>query len=297
MRFNELVVGLHPASSGYELECFVQNNQESDFLSGSGSFFVEFPQFSITGLEFRGQNIVFEPTGSELQLMSDIEVITDLIELRCFFSGDINGFSGLAKENIKKIDVYTGSYVDFEPDTVGLTNFLKGGIVNVDKDDSFLTFNVFNTDIENRVDNIFYKVVPLDYLTFGEPSDSVSGIMFNGFDSFASITEDEVLIDRSNANDLRFFTNAGVTDIFTGTEIILTDNIPLDFSAPFRIRTNSEVIVISAINGAVLQSSSTSFPVSAGTITIPTGNDLAEFSIDALLDANGQRQAFIVSEA
>lgn len=296
MRFNELAVGLHPASSGYELEFFVQNNQESSFLSGSGSFFVEFPEFSVTGLEFRGQNKVFEPTGSGLQLMSDIEVIEDLIELRCFFSGDINGFTGLAKENIKKIDVYTGSYADFEPDTAELTNFLKGGIVNVDADDPFLTFNVFDTDIQNRVDNIFYKVVPLDYLTFGKSSDSVSGIMFTGFESFTSITEDEVLIDRSNANDLRFFANAGVTDIFTGTEMILTNNIPLDFSASFRIRTNSEAIVISTINGAVLQSSSTSFPVSAGTITVPGGNDLAEFSIDSLLDVSGQRQAFIVSE-
>lgn len=296
MRFNELVVGLHPASSGYELECFVQNNQEPDFLSGSASFFVEFPQFAITGLEFRGQNIVFEPTGSGLQLMSDIEIIEDLIELRCFFSGDINGFSGLAKENIKKIDVYTGSFSDFEPDTVGLTNFLKGGAVNIDKDDQFLDFNVSDTEIQNRTDNLFYKVIPLDYLTFGEASDAVSGIMFTGFESFGSVTEDEIIIDRSNGNDLRFSSNAGITDIFTGTEFILTNNIPLDFSASFRIRTNSQDIVISTDGGAALQSSSSSFPVIGGAITIPTGNELAEFSIENLLDVNGQRTAFIVGE-
>lgn len=296
MRFNELVVGLHPASSGYELECFVQNNQEADFLSGSGSFFVEFPQFAITGLEFRGQNIVFEPTGSDLQLMSDIEIIEDLIELRCFFSGDINGFNGLAKENIKKIDVYTGSFSDFEPDTVGLTNFLKGGDVNIDKDDQFLDFNVLDTEIQNRTDNLFYKVIPLDYLTFGEASDAVSGIMFTGFESFGSITEDEIIIDRSNGNDLRFSSNAGITDIFSGTQLILTNNIPLDFSARFRIRTNSQDIVISTDGGAALQSSSSSFPVIGGAITIPTGNELGEFSIENLLDVNGQRTAFIVGE-
>lgn len=297
MRFNELVVGLHPASSGYELECFVQNNQESSFLSGSGSFLVEFPQFAITGLEFRGQNIVFEPTGSRLQLMSDIEVIEDLIELRCFFSGDINGFNGLAKENIKKIDIYTGSFSGFEPDTVGLTNFIKGGIVNIDKDSQFLDFNVLDTDIQNRTDNLFYKVIPLDYLTFGEASNAVSGIMFTGFESFSSVTEDEIIIDRSNGNDLRFSANAGITDIFTGTEFILTENIPLDFSASFRIRTNSESISISPSGGATLQSSSSSFPVSAaGVITIPSGNDLGEFSIDSLLNVSGQRDAYLVSE-
>jgi len=296
MRFNELVVGLHPASSGYELECFVQNNQESDFLSGSASFFVEIPQFAITGLEFRGQNIVFEPTGSGLQYMTDIEIIEDLIELRCFFSGDINGFSGLAKENIKKIDVYTGSFSDFEPDTVGLTNFLKGGDVNIDKDDQFFDFSVFDTEIQNRTDNLFYKVIPLDYLTFGEASDAVSGIMFTGFETFGSVTEDEVIIDRSNGNDLRFSINAGITHIFTGTELILTNNIPLDFSASFRIATNSQDIVISTDGGAALQSSSSSFPVIGGAITIPSGNELGEFSIENLLDVNGQRTAFIVGE-
>ena len=296
MRFNETIIGLHPASSGYELECFVQNNQDSDFLSGSGSFLVEFPKFTVTGLEFRGQNIVFEPTGTNLQLMSDIEVIEDLIELRCFFSGDLNGVTGLAKENIKLLDVFTGDYAEFQPDIIGLTNYVKGGIVNVDKNDQFITFNVLDLDIQTGVQNIFYKVIPLDYLTFGESSDAASGILFTGFDSFAAITETEIIIDRSNANDLRFFANAGITDIFAGTNIVLTENIPLDFSASFRIRTASEPISISPSGGATLRSSSSSFPVSAGVVTIPAGNELGEFSIDSLLDVNGQREAYIISE-
>jgi len=297
MRFNQEVIGLHPASSGYELECFVQNNQESEFLSGSGSFFVEFPKFAITGLEFRGQNIVFEPTGSGLQLMSDIDVIEDLIELRCFFSGDLNGVTGLAKENIKLLDVFTGDYAGFTPDTINFTNYVKGGIVNVDKDDEFITFNVLDSDIQTGVQNIFYKVIPLDYLTFGEASDAVSGILFTGFESFTSITEPEVIIDRSNGNDLRFFANAGITDIFSGTNIVLTENVPLDFSAQFRVRTNTQQIVISATSGATLQSSSADFPVGGGgDITIPIGNELGEFSIDSLLDSSGQRVAYIISD-
>jgi hypothetical protein len=297
MRFNESIIGLHPASSGYELECFVQNNQESDFLSGSGSFFVEFPKFAVTGLEFRGQNIVFAPTGVDLQLMADIEVIEDLIELRCFFSGDLNGVTGLAKENIKLLDVFTGDYAGFQPDTIGLTNFVKGGIVNVDKDDPFITFNILDLDIQTGVQNIFYKVIPLDYLTFGESSDAASGILFTGFDSFTAITEPEVIIDRSNANDLRFSANAGITDIFTGTNIVLTENIPLDFSASFRVRTASEQISISPSGGAILQSSSSSFPVNGGgVITIPAGNELGEFSIDSLLNVSGQREAYIISD-
>tara|TARA_R110000868_G_scaffold390350_1_gene660004 strand:- start:712 stop:1605 length:894 start_codon:yes stop_codon:yes gene_type:complete len=297
MRFNEIVVGQHPATNGYELEFFVQNNQEPTFLSGSGSFFVEFPKFAITGLEFRGQNLVFAPTGSDLQLMSDVEIIKDFVELRCFFSGDLNGFSGVAKENIKLIDVYSGSYAGFQPDTIALTNYVKGGIVNVDKIDPFLTFTVYDTDIQNRVDNLFYKVVPLDYLTFGESSYAVSGIMFTGFESFSSITQDQVIIDRSNGNDLRFSVNAGITDIFTGTTIILSNNIPLDFEAYFRVRTNSQNIVITTTGGALLQSSSTEFPSISNTVTISPGNNLAEFNINCLLSSNGTRDAFIISES
>lgn len=296
MRFNQEVIGFHPASSGYELECFVQNNQESEFLSGSGSFFVEFPKFAITGLEFRGQNIVFEPTGSGLQLMGDIDVIEDLIELRCFFSGDLNGVTGLAKENIRLLDVFTGDYDGFTPDTINFTNFVKGGIVNVDKDDEFLTFNILDSDIQTGVQNIFYKVIPLDYLTFGEASDAVSGILFTGFESFTAVTEPEVIIDRSNANDLRFFANAGITDIFSGTNIVLTNNIPLDFSASFRVRTNTQSITISSSGGASIQSSSVDFPVNGGIVTIPAGNELGEFSIDNLLDSSGQRVAYIISD-
>ena len=217
MRFNELVVGLHPATSGYELEFFVQNTQETEFLSGSGSFFVDFPRFAVTDLEFRGQNIVLAPTGSGLQFMSDIELITNFVELKCNFSGDLNGFIGLAKENIKFIDVYTGSYAGFEPDTVQLTNHVKSNNVKINKDDENLTIDILSEDIQGRADNLFYKIIPSDYLTFGQSSSAVSGIMFTGF---PSTIDGEIIIDRSNGNDLRFAST--VTDIFNQVNIVLT---------------------------------------------------------------------------
>ena len=273
----------------------MENNIAPEFESGSGSFFVEFPRFAVTGLEFRGQNVTFAPTGSNLQVMSDIETLENYVELKCNFSGDLNGLSGLATENIKFVDIYTGSYDGFQPDIIQSTNLVKRTPVEVGRDDKSLTIDVSDTDIQGREDNLFYKIIPLDYLTFGESSDAVSGKMFVGFSQFVSINEQEVIIDRSNGNDLRFF-GAEIVDIFSGSNIIITDNVPLDFSADFRIRTNTEEIYISGSGGASITSSSSLVTVADNKVTIPIGLSGAEFSINVLLDRNGQRESFLISE-
>ena len=89
--------------------------------------------------------------------------------------------------------------------------------------------------------NINYKVVPTDFITFGNESASVSGIMFSGFGEFPRITDD-ILISRTNGNDL-FVGRGDTVEIMNGCTITIDDTIPLDFSATFRARTTSQIIV------------------------------------------------------
>jgi hypothetical protein len=297
MRFNQVVVGQHPATSGYQLECFVSSDGGAGFSSGSGTLNVEFPKFAITGVEFNGENLLFEPTGEGLLLMEDIRVLEGFITLKTFFSGDLNGNTGLSIQNIKGVDVYTGSDSTFKPDTIAFTNRIDSEAVSLQSGDESIFITINSGDIDNKIEqNIFYKALPIDYLTFGQESDAVSGSMFGGFEEFSKITgSSDVVISRSNANDLRFH-SASMTDIYTGVKIIISNDIPKDFIGNFRIRTNSEEVVISGSGGATLQSTSSDFSVSNNSITVPAGNDLAEFEISSLLDQNDTRTAFVVGE-
>lgn len=297
MRFNQVVVGQHPATSGYQLECFVSSDGGAGFSSGSGTLNVEFPKFAITGVEFNGENLLFEPTGEGLLLMEDIRVLEGFITLKTFFSGDLNGNTGLSIQNIKGVDVYTGSDSTFKPDTIAFTNRIDSEAVSLQSGDESIFITINSGDIDNKIEqNIFYKALPIDYLTFGQESDAVSGSMFGGFEGFSKITgSSDVVISRSNANDLRFH-SASMTDIYTGVKIIISNDIPKDFIGNFRIRTNSEEVVISGSGGATLQSTSSDFSVSNNSITVPAGNDLAEFEISSLLDQNDTRTAFVVGE-
>jgi hypothetical protein len=297
MRFNQVVVGQHPATSGYQLECFVSSDGGAGFSSGSGTLNVEFPKFAITGVEFNGENLLFEPTGEGLLLMEDIRVLEGFITLKTFFSGDLNGNTGLSIQNIKGVDVYTGSDSTFKPDTIAFTNRIDSEAVSLQSGDESIFITINSGDIDNKIEqNIFYKALPIDYLTFGQESDAVSGSMFGGFEEFSKITgSSDVVISRSNANDLRFH-SASMTDIYTGVKIIISNDIPKDFIGNFRIRTNSEEVVISGSGGATLQSTSSDFSVSNNSITVPAGNDLAEFEISSLLDQNDIRTAFVLGE-
>jgi hypothetical protein len=297
MRFNQVVVGQHPATSGYQLECFVSSDGGAGFSSGSGTLNVEFPKFAITGVEFNGENLLFKPTGEDLLLMEDIRVLEGFITLKTFFSGDLNGNTGLSIQNIKSVDIYTGSDSTFKPDTIAFTNRIDSETVSLQSGDESIFITINSGDIDNKIEqNIFYKALPIDYLTFGEVSNAVSGSMFGGFEEFSKITgSSDVVISRSNANDLRFH-SASMTDIYTGVKIIISNDIPKDFVGNFRIRTNSEEVVISGSGGATLQSTSSNFSVSNNSVTLPTGNDLAEFEISSLLDQNDIRTAFVLGE-
>jgi hypothetical protein len=295
MRLNQPVVGQHPATSGYQLECFVGSDGGAGFSSGSGTLNVEFPRFAITGMEFNGENLLFEPTGEGLLLMEDVNVLEGFITLETFFSGDLNGNTGLSIQNIKGVDIYTGSDSTFKPDTINFENRIDSEPVSLQSGDESIFITINSGDIDNRIEeNIFYKALPVDYLTFGQESNAVSGTMFGGFEDFSKITgSSDVVISRSNGNDIRYY-SASITDIYTGVKIIISNEIPKDFVASFRVRTNSEDIIISGSGSANLQSSDSNFVVSNNSITLPAGNDLAEFEISSLLDQNEVRTAFVV---
>lgn len=298
MIYNEAVIGEHPAQSGYRLEFFVQGEDTPDFQSGSGSFTVNFPKFAITGIQFQGKEQAQLPTGDGLQLIEDYDILTNTINLVCFFSGDLNGTTGLATRNIKQLAIFTGASTTFTPDIINETNLIAKSLAQVDENAESFTFSVSSEDIEDRVEeNISYKVMPLDFLTFGNVSQGVSGIMFSGFQDVSNINVTEYIISRDNIRDIELSEYGGAIDIFTGCNIIIDDGLVLDLDIDFRVRTDTEPITISGSGGAILRSSSSEFTVSSNSITLPAGNDLAEFNLSSLLDADGNREAFIISES
>lgn len=320
MIFNEIVIGQHPAESGYILECLVRGNEDpNDFPLGSGRLKVEFPKFDVTGLEFQGKNLLFLPTGEEEEekLMDNIIVLEKNINLRAFFSGDLNlnNFDengdfvsdGLAIQNIKNIDVYTGDIADFTPDTLEFSNRVAEFPVTLSAGEESFDINITDTEIDSRVEeNIHYKVIPTDYLTFGEESVSVSGLMFSGFDKFPKINEENVtngqfLISRSNGNDA-FAGGGELVEIFTGCTIVIDGTIPLDFYGTFRIRTDQTIKISGGLDAdsvqVPLQSTINNLSVSNNTITIvgTSNNEFNEFDIANLLDENNERQAYIIGD-
>ena len=293
MRLNSSFIGPHPAKSGYVLDFFVNDNDPVDFQSGSGSFTVNLPDFAITGVIFEGKNSIFE-TGVTL---NNINPVVDAVHLTCLFSGDLDGVTGKAVSNIRKVAVYTGFHPSFQPDIINFTNRVSEFNLASDLAEAFALIQIDASELQNRYnENLFYKTIPLDYLTFGEESVAVSGEMFSGFATNPTINQTEVLISRENAKDLEFFQAEGVIDIFTGTSITLKSGIPSDFYAEFRIRTNTEEISISG-SGLPLVSSIDGFTVSSNAVTVPSGNELSEFAIDMLLDSSGQIESFIILDA
>ena len=297
MIFNQSVIGKHPATSGYIVECFVRGNEnDADFPSGSGRLKIEFPRFEITGLEFQGKNLLVAPTGEEFEdkLMESIIALEANINLVASFSGDLDTLGdGLSIQNIKNADVYTGSVPDFTPDTLDFSNRVGQFPVSLTAGEESFAINITSGDLTgadgvSKVEqNINYKVVPTDFITFGNESASVSGIMFSGFGEFPRITED-FLISRTNGNDL-FVGRGDTVEIMNPCVISIDNSVPLDFSATFRVRTAGEV-TISGVDGVKFQSS-------AGTVIrtffSPDGKiqfddqNFVEFEIASLLNEAG----------
>jgi len=312
MIFNQTVIGKHPAQSGYIVECFCSGTEDPliGFPSGSGRLKIEFPQFAVTSLEFEGKNALFDPTGAEPEekLMESITILEREINLKATFSGDLNTLGdGLAIQNVKNADVYTGDEPNFEVDSIFNSNRVSQFSVNLNPGEQTFLVNVTADQItgangEERVEEeIFYKIIPTDFLTFGDVSPAISGVMFSGFDTFTKIEQTGFLISRTNANDVRVGRGETI-EIFAGHNskptIIIDDTMPLDFYGAFRIRIDNKKVIISGSGGANLVSSSTDFPVdnTLNTIEIEAGKEFAEFDIACLLDENDLRTGFILGE-
>ena len=332
MRLNKQNIGQHPAKSGYIVDFFVADNNPVDFISGSGSYTVRFPDFFVSDVTFRGKETLFQTGANNSLRLSDMDILENSVQLVCTFSGDATVevvdqetlertnqlVTGGAIQNVKKVEVYTGKSDQFEPDIINFTNRIRTFNLTVNEKSPTAVLDIDGSDIQNKFDeNIFYKVIPLDFLTSGSASEAVTGEMFSGFVEKPSLpfspqitTSGDTLVNdvevnvigRSTARDLEIFRATDPIDIFTGVRIILESGIPRDFSADFRIRTNQEILISGS--GIPLQKN-----VEDSVATLTTGKDglasevrvlpdqnLKEFSISALLDVNGVIEAFLLSD-
>ena len=320
MRLNQQFIGQHPAKSGYILDFLARGNSDLDVPSGSGRYIVSFPEFFITDLTFQGKETIFQ-TGV---LLSDITVIENSINFNIQFSGNALSsvtdpvtlvksnqlVTGAAISNIKKVEIYSGSNDQFQPDIINFNNRVNTFNINLGSSSSY-SINVPAEDIQNRFnENIFYKAIPLDFLTFGDASQAVTGEMFSGFagqpklpfepaitssgDQIVNGTEVNV-ISRSNARDLELFKTTEPVQIFSGCRIVLESGIPNDFTCMFRIRTDEEIFISG--NNVPLR---TNIPDGFTVITpelarISPDQDLGEFTISTLLDGEDILEAFLIS--
>ena len=318
MIYNQASIKVNPISaSGYQVQLFVGYGETGlgddagstnlGFQSGSGRFFVQSPQFAITGIVFEGKNVMQQETGLEFQLIEDYLDLQNQINLRCFFSGDLNDVSGLATRNIKFLSVFTGEDEFFTPDLISGTNLVDRQEVSVSEDVSDYLLTLDSAQINERVEeNIGYKVLAQDFLNFGRTSQGVTGIMFSGFEDFPKIESSAITISRNNINDIRFSNARAPVDIFNPCTITIDSGIALDFSAQFRARTNG-LITITGANGASIRTDSNDGSTviqkpeqnSPDTLFLGVklnGIELSEFTISSLLNANSKREAFLVSQ-
>ena len=298
MIFNEVVIGGHPAGDGYRVECFVRGSEDTQFPSGSGSFKVEFPKFAITGLEFEGANLLTEPADS----MTDVIILEKNINLKAYFSGDLNTIDdGLAIKNIKRADVYSGFDKNFSTDIIDHSNRVTSFPLQLTAGEESFQINVTSDDITGRVnETIFYKVIPTDYLTFGEASASVGGSMSNGLSSSPTISSSDpnpFLISRSTANDLVVGQSDLVTEVFVGVDIVVDNTVPLDFYADFIIRTDSEVKLIPSGGAVFTTAEPVDLPIADdGSITIGANSLDQEFTIESQTNGAGTvRTNYLIS--
>ena len=190
MLYNQASIKTNPISaSGYQVQLFVGYGETGlgddagstnlGFQSGSGRFFVQSPQFGVTGIVFEGKNVMQQPTGLDFQRLEDFSDLQNTINLRCFFSGDLNGVSGLATRNIKFLSVFTGEDEFFTPDLVSGTNLVFTEDVSVSEDVSDYILTLNSAQINERVEeNIGYKVLAQDFLNFGRTSQGVTAVSY-----------------------------------------------------------------------------------------------------------------------
>ena len=224
----------------------------------------------------------------------------DIVERQVIFEIDLEAdLGGSGAINIKQVAIYTGETPDFSADYLESTNLVATNDVSVSGVGEVLQVSVLAEDIEvvpglENTDFIYYKALPKDYIKTGQISQSVAAQMFYGFPTSLTITgSGQTTIARSNALDLAYAQSDEPVSIFADpVNIYIVNDIPLDWRAEFMIRTNGTVSVESSI--PMRTSSSELTQVNSTKLQFPENSDLAEFEISCLLNANGQREAFLI---
>lgn len=294
MRLDQPVIGDHPAKSGYFLEFIAEDFYPALFEDGSGKFFVNSPDFAVTGINKKDGTSIYDP----VDFLTDLDFLEQQVELECFFSGEFNG-SG--KSNIFYVDVYTGDAASFAPNFATLENRVTRKSVEVSNNTESLPITIDVDEIgEINLDrNIYYKAVPADYLVSKGASEGIEANMLSEIELPTQITEPRVDILRSNALDF-LYTERGDDgiDIFNQCLLTFDSGIAKDTDITFKIRTNTEEITLSGIGLPFqLEDSFKTFFESNGTtgtdfVTFPTGREFSSFSVKILLDQAGDREFF-----
>ena len=248
MIFNQVVIGDHPGTSGYKLD-FNVNGFDDNFASGSGQYTVGFPKFGVSGLGFRGKNAIFE---TNVGFLSNVDIFEGTARISGFLSGDFNN-SGIL--NVKNIDVYTGASASFACDTIDHSNRILSERVSIENTEDPFIVDIVSGDITGNGgvpkfdENIFYKVVPADFLIGRNESDAVSGEMLGELPTISEISGVETfLVQRSTATDLFIETADNGINVFpfidrrsvnkSITTIVIGTGVPIDFVGEFTIKND-----------------------------------------------------------
>ena len=307
MIFNQVVIGEHPATSGYKLDFFA-NGFDDTFASGSGQYTVDFPNFGISSFSFKGIESIFDTTVTG---MSDIDILENEIVLSGNLTGDFNN-SGIL--NVKNIDVYTGASESFACDTIDHSNRVLRQSVRLENTEDPFVFTVTSGDIAERVnENIFYKLVPADFLIGRNESSGISGIMAGDIGALTTISGvSEFVIKRETATDLFIDEAENPIQVFplidrsrlgeSKTTIIVNDNVPFDFEGDFQIKYNgqagdvaftTESLPLSVSNTLIQQNGISIF--GRQLIVSNRENENRNFSLVFSVDSDGNKLALVIT--
>ena len=304
MIFNQVVVGEHPAISGYKLNFFVSGFDDS-FAAGSGQYTVSFPNFGIASIGFIGQESLFE-TG--LGSMSDINILENEGIITGTLTGNLNNSGFLCA---KILDLYSGATSTFSCDTINNSNRVVSTPISLETiQESGFTINIDSANISNRTnENLFYKIVPKDFLVPRSESVDTSGIMQGEIVATTEIRNvSEFRIQRETATDLTTSLASSVnvfpiTSEPNQTTIIINSGVPSNYRANFMIKFedgagdvifSGEGLPLSFSEGLLSQGITQSSILR--TLTVPNlTNSNREFQISIGLNSNSEKTSINVT--
>mgnify|MGYP003141028838 CR=1 FL=1 len=251
IQFNSNVETINPVS-GFALDFSASESSKLTFLSGKSRFFVNRPEFAITGVEFSGINAAVE--------FGDTSV-RDQVDFTLLMSGkvpnefDLDNASGIL--NIEKLNVYTGSFLEEESDTNILSPDFEKFSFQADVENSNINFSLDSEELGGETGTLFYKFKPFDRLNSGI---SLTGVGLSGIasgqmltseflaDVPSTFTDEELYIARTGIdgsitlNDLKL-NNRTLSISGNCQAISFNKNIADDFTIILDLRTDKDVLL------------------------------------------------------